>query len=75
LKTLHKIATIDDILATRLRIKGRVVRLSRAIVTAKITEIDEWCTSNCIGDWNKVSNYEWQFSEERDAVIFCLRWI
>lgn len=45
-------------------------------------KIDDWCKANCQGSWKCTSfrkNYgpvppTWRFTEERDYLMFLLRW-
>jgi hypothetical protein len=71
-----KTATINDIMATR----------SRAIFSHRINfqtvgyetlpEMKQWCEDNCIGLWRneQVHAIYWQFENEKDAIMFMLRW-
>lgn len=38
--------------------------------------MEDWCGENCKGLWRSHSTYAiyWQFEEEKDAIMFMLRW-
>jgi hypothetical protein len=67
---------IEDILATRARSTWQY-RINFDRVSLDNRDLmDQWCESNCQGQWDSASEYAlyWRFTEERDAVLFKLRW-
>jgi hypothetical protein len=38
--------------------------------------MNQWCAENCKGQWDSETYFAlyWRFTEERDAVMFKLRW-
>jgi nuclear transport factor 2 (NTF2) superfamily protein len=67
---------IEDILATRARSTWRYrINFDRVSLT-NLEQMNQWCKDNCQGSWHSETEYAlyWRFTEERDAVIFKLRW-
>ena len=71
-----KIASINDILATRARATfSHRVNFDR-IGYDNLDSMRSWCHEKCTGLWRCESHYAlyFQFEESRDATMFMLRW-
>jgi hypothetical protein len=71
-----KIASINDILATRSRaVFSHRINFSR-ITYDNLNLMREWCHDNCQGIWRCESNHAiyFQFELDTDATMFMLRW-
>jgi len=71
-----KTAAIHDILATRARATFSHRVNFDTIGYESMDLMRQWCTENCQGLWRlqHVHALYFQFEEERDAVMFMLRW-
>jgi nuclear transport factor 2 (NTF2) superfamily protein len=67
---------IEDILATRARSTWQYrINFDRVGLDNRDL-MNQWCEANCQGRWDSASEYAlyWRFTDERDAVMFKLRW-
>lgn len=71
-----KIASMQEILATRMRAEFPYRINFHAIAYDNKEPMQEWCEKNCQGLWRNETYYAiyWQFELERDATMFMLRW-
>lgn len=71
-----KIASIQEILATRMRATFSHRINFETIGYDNIESMKTWCDQNCEDMWRTETQHAiyWQFAEERDAVMFMLRW-
>lgn len=71
-----KTASINEILATRARATFSHRVNFDTIGYESMDQMRSWCEENCQGMWRMqhVHALYFQFEEERDAVIFMLRW-
>jgi hypothetical protein len=71
-----KIATLNDIIATRARATFSHRINFETISYESLPNMKQWCEENCQGLWRSHTTHAlyWQFEEERDAVMFMLRW-
>ena len=71
-----KIASVNEILATRARAIFPYRINFHAIGYDNKELMKEWCESNCQGIWRSETYYAiyWQFELETDATMFMLRW-
>lgn len=71
-----KVGSVSEILATRARatFSHRINFLS--IMTGNAEKMKAWCEENCEGLWRAETYHAlyFQFAEERDAMMFMLRW-
>lgn len=71
-----RVASVNEILATRARatFSYRINFLS--IMVGNIDKMKAWCELNCNGLWRAETHYAlyFQFEQERDATMFMLRW-
>ena len=67
---------LTQILATRSRAVFSYRINFKNIGYANIDKMKEWCETNCEGIWRQETHYAlyWQFEQERDAMLFMLRW-
>lgn len=71
-----KVASVNEILATRARATfSRRVNFDQIGYTT-LPKMKEWCEENCQGLWRCESFHAlyFQFAEERDAMMFMLKW-
>jgi hypothetical protein len=71
-----KVASVDEILATRSRATySHRINFSTVGYGVK-DQMNRWCEENCRGAWHSETYFAlyWQFTEERDATMFMLRW-
>lgn len=70
-----RIASVQEILATRARatFSHRINFDTCGYDT--IEKMKQWCTDNCQGLWRCETHHAlyWQFEEERDAMVFTLK--
>jgi len=74
--SILKIATINDILATRARATfSHRVNFDK-IGLANLDSMRAWCDEKCSGLWRCEATHAlyFQFEESRDATMFMLRW-
>jgi hypothetical protein len=71
-----KIASINDILATRSRAVFRHRINFQTVGYETLPKMKEWCEENCIGLWRneQVHAIYFQFENDRDATMFMLKW-
>jgi hypothetical protein len=71
-----KTATIEDVLATRMRSEWPYRVNFDQIGYHALDEMKQWCEKNCQGQYRfeHVHALYFQFKEERDAFLFKLRW-
>jgi nuclear transport factor 2 (NTF2) superfamily protein len=71
-----KTITFNEILATRARATFSYRINFDRVSLATLEQMDQWCEANCQGSWHSETEYAlyWRFTEERDAVMFKLRW-
>jgi hypothetical protein len=76
LETKFRTASIQEILATRSRATFSYRINFDAIGYNNLDPMREWCHENCEGLWRCETHHAlyWQFEEERDAMMFTLRW-
>ena len=67
---------LTQILATRSRATFSHRINFQNIGYANIDKMKEWCETNCEGIWRQETHHAlyWQFEQERDAMLFMLRW-
>jgi hypothetical protein len=67
---------IEDILATRARATWQYRINFDRVSLANVEQMNHWCENNCLGKWDSQTQYTlyWRFTDERDAVMFKLRW-
>jgi hypothetical protein len=71
-----KIASIQEILATRVRATfSHRINFDR-IGYGNLDPMREWCNEKCYGLWRCETTHAlyWQFEDEKDATMFMLRW-
>jgi hypothetical protein len=71
-----KIATINNILATRARATFSHRINFQTVDYETLPKMKQWCEENCQGLWRneQVHAIYWQFENEKDATMFMLRW-
>jgi hypothetical protein len=71
-----KIATLDAILVTRAKIKFPYRINFDNITHNQIEEMAVWCINNCTDLWREEHYHAlyFQFADERDAMMFMLKW-
>ena len=71
-----KIASVNDILATRVRATFSHRINFDSIQLSNVEKMNAWCEENCQGLWRSERYYAiyWQFELEKDATMFMLRW-
>jgi hypothetical protein len=71
-----KVASVDEILATRARATFSHRVNFENIGYETLPKMKAWCEENCEGLWRAetVHALYWQFAEERDAMLFMLKW-
>ena len=71
-----KIATIDDILRTRSRATFPYRINFETIGYQNLPQMKDWCEQNCKDLWRVEHTFAlyFQFSDERDATMFMLKW-
>lgn len=71
-----KIATLDAILVTRAKIKFPYRVNFNNITQNQIEEMAVWCINNCNDLWREEHYHAlyFQFADERDAMMFMLKW-
>ena len=69
-------ADIREILATRAKMVYPYRINFSKIGYDNLSQMKKWCEDNCSYIWNAHSHYAlyFQFSNERDATMFVLRW-
>ncbi len=75
-ETKHRVATLEEILATRVK-KDFAYRINfDKIGYESIKLMKTWCEENCQGRWHSETIHAlyFQFELERDAFIFKLKW-
>lgn len=71
-----KIATLNDILATRARAIFPYRVNFDQINLGTLKDMKEWCDGHCRGIWRneQVHALYFQFSDDYDATMFMLKW-
>jgi hypothetical protein len=71
-----KVTTLNEILATRARAIFPYRINFEAVGYLNIDQMKWWCEETCQGIWRSETYHAlyFQFSEERDATMFMLRW-
>lgn len=71
-----KVASVDEILATRARATFPYRINFQTAGYETVPKMKQWCEENCEGLWRSetVHALYFQFSEERDAMMFMLKW-
>lgn len=71
-----KIASLNDILATRAKATFAYRINFDRIPYDNLNTMNSWCENNCKGLWRGHNTYAiyWQFEDEKDAIMFMLRW-
>lgn len=71
-----KIASIQEILATRVRATFSHRINFDTIGYSNFDTMREWCNEKCHGLWRCETTHAlyWQFEDEKDATMFMLRW-
>jgi hypothetical protein len=71
-----KIASVREIMATRARATYSHRINFDAVGYSTLPAMKQWCEENCEGLWRneQVHAIYWQFENERDAMMFMLRW-
>ena len=71
-----RIASVQEILATRARATFSHRINFQTINYDNVYKMKSWCEQNCNGLWRAETYYAiyWQFEQERDATMFMLRW-
>lgn len=69
---------LENVMATRVKTKWPYrANLNKPIANDEKTEIDHWCRNNIKNSWTVTCVADlvyYQFSEEKDAIMFTLRW-
>jgi hypothetical protein len=70
-----KVATLDQLLSTRVRTVYPYRVNFDGITRDQIQEMDSWCTDNCKEIWREEHHYAhyFQFTDEHDAMMFMLK--
>ena len=68
--------SIREILATRARATFSHRINFETVGYEVVDKMKSWCEENCQGLWRSETHYAlyWQFEQERDAMMFMLRW-
>jgi hypothetical protein len=71
-----RIASVQEILATRARATFSHRINFNNVGYINLEPMNSWCNENCSGLWRCETTHAlyWQFEEERDAMLFMLRW-
>lgn len=71
-----RIASVQEILATRARATFSHRVNFDSINYDNLPKMKDWCETNCEGLWRSEQYYAlyFQFEQERDAMMFMLRW-
>jgi hypothetical protein len=71
-----KIASINDIMATRARATFSHRINFQTVGYETLPKMKEWCEANCTGLWRneQVHAIYFQFENDRDATMFMLKW-
>ena len=71
-----KIATLNEVLATRVKIEFRYRFDFAEFPYEAFHEAKRWCERNCQGIWHIESTHAlyFQFDNDRDATMFMLKW-
>lgn len=74
--TKTKVATLNDILATRSRAVFPYRVNFHTVGYDTLPQMKTWCEKNCKGIWRceHVHALYFQFSDDYDATMFMLRW-
>lgn len=72
----NKVASLNDILATRMKMSFRYRVDFSEFGYEDFHKAKAWCESNCAGIWNVEQTHAlyFQFDEELDATMFMLKW-
>ena len=72
----NKVATLNEILATRARAMFPYRINFNKVGHGNIDSMTEWCENNCKGLWRQETYHAlyWQFSDDYDATMFMLKW-
>lgn len=71
--------SIEQILATRARTSFSYKITFEQVLLTNIPQMEDWCREYCQDLWRNHTFYMiyglcWQFSDEKDATMFMLRW-
>ncbi len=71
-----RVASVNEILATRSRATFSHRINFQTVGYETLPKMKDWCEENCEGLWRCESIHAlyFQFSEDRDATMFMLRW-
>ena len=73
-----KIGSLNDILSTRVKMEfpHRVNFTTDDFPYDRHNEMIKWCEDNCQGIWRYETTYAlyFQFDNDRDAMLFALKW-
>jgi hypothetical protein len=71
-----KIASINEIMATRARATFSHRINFQTVGYETLPKMKEWCEANCTGLWRneQVHAIYFQFENDRDATMFMLKW-
>jgi hypothetical protein len=71
-----KIASIQEILSTRVRATFSHRINFESIGYSNLDPMRDWCSEKCHGLWRCETTHAlyWQFEDEKDATMFMLRW-
>ena len=71
-----KIASIEQILATRVRATFPYRIDFERLGYNNIDPMEDWCKEKCQGLWQSHHTYSiyFRFEDEKDAIMFMLRW-
>jgi hypothetical protein len=71
-----KVGSVNEILATRARATFSHRINFDQVGYETLPKMKTWCEENCEGLWRAqtVHALYWQFAEERDAMLFMLKW-
>ena len=72
----NKVATLNEILATRARMMFPYRVNFEKIGYDTLPQMTAWCESNCKGIWRNEQTHAlyFQFAEDYDATMFMLKW-
>ena len=71
-----KIATLNDVLATRVKMDFRYRFNFEEFGYDALHNAERWCAENCQGVWHieRTHALYFQFDNEQDATMFMLKW-
>ena len=70
-----KVATLEQLLATRAKVTWPFRINFNMPTRAEVHKMYAWCETNAVGKWNASTEFAdyFQFQDERDAVMFMLK--